>query len=462
MNRMRAPFSIGNCFPILMFLVIKCSFLMKKNLVINPLMLLLGWMCAMSASASGSIGVADLTFATLSHHPSVRGAGARNQAAQLGVEAAKWQYWPTPSFGIERVQSGADSLGQADRTVGVLGFNQPLWNGGRLAFGLKRAEFLALQAEAETQEVRQLLATRVIQAWSDAVVAMRKIEAQNQSLEAHDRLLQMVERRHAEGASAKADVALARSRIDLLQADIEVLYSQRDAAMDKLRLLTDSQVKYENLVKSHELSALSGLTLADLLYQANKISPQIQKNQYLIEVARTEVNVAKASLKPELSLRVEHQQNSNNASGPSSENRIFISLNSNLGAGLSSLTGIGQAVAQVSAAEEESAVQMQALSEQVQLDWALIRAAKLRIRGLTLAAKAGEDVLESYERQFLAGRKQWIDLMNAAREQAQTKSQLADAMGAKELSSLRLILLSAGEEALLMVKPQTAQGKTTP
>jgi adhesin transport system outer membrane protein len=257
-------------------------------------------------------------------------------------------------------------------------------------------------------------------------------------------------------------VALARSRIDLLQADIEVLYSQRDAAMDKLRLLTDSQVKYENLVKSHELSALSGLTLADLLYQANKISPQIQKNQYLIEVARTEVNVAKASLKPELSLRVEHQQNSNNASGPSSENRIFISLNSNLGAGLSSLTGIGQAVAQVSAAEEESAVQMQALSEQVQLDWALIRAAKLRIRGLTLAAKAGEDVLESYERQFLAGRKQWIDLMNAAREQAQTKSQLADAMGAKELSSLRLILLSAGEEALLMVKPQTAQGKTTP
>jgi adhesin transport system outer membrane protein len=137
-------------------------------------------------------------------------------------------------------------------------------------------------------------------------------------------------------------------------------------------------------------------------------------------------------------------------------------LNSNLGAGLSRLTGIGQAVSQVSAAEEELSVQRQALSEQIQLDWALIKAANLRIRGLTLAAAAGVEVLESYERQFLAGRKQWIDLMNAVREQAQTQSQLADAMVAQELSGLRLILLGAGEEALLAVKPKIASGKTKP
>lgn len=441
---------------------------MNKILLKSPLLLLFGWMCATGASASGAIGVADLTFATLSHHPSVRGAAAKNQSAQLGVEAAKWQYWPTPSFGVERVQGGTAALGQGDRTVGVLGLNQPLWNGGRLGFGVKRAELLVLQAEAEAQEVRQSLATRVIQAWSDAVVALRKIEAQEQSLEAHDRLLKMVERRHAEGVSAQADVALARSRLDLLQADVEVLKSQRDNAMDKLRLLTDSQIKYEHLARGHELTAFTGLTLVDLLDQAQKLSPQLKKNQHLIDVARSDVDVAKASLKPELSLKYEHQQSSNNSSGPTSNNRVYLSLNSNLGAGLSRLSGIGQAVSQVSAAEEELSVQRQALLEQVQLDWALIKAANLRIKGLTLAANAGVEVLESYERQFLAGRKQWIDLMNAVREQAQTQSQLADAMVAQELSSLRLILLSAGEEALLTVKPQMtvkpqiASGKTKP
>ena len=441
---------------------------MNKNLLKSPLLLLLGWMCATGVSASGAIGVADLTFATLSHHPSVRGAAAKNQSAQLGVEAAKWQYWPTPSFGVERVQGGSAALGQGDRTVGVLGLNQPLWNGGKVGFGVKRAELLALQAQAEGEEVRQSLASRVIQAWSDAVVAMQKIDAQEQSLEAHQRLLKMVERRHAEGVSAQADVALARSRLDLLQADVEVLKSQRDNALDKLRLLTDSQIKSEHLARGHQLTAFSELALADLLEQAKQLSPQLKKNQHLIDVARSDVDVAKASLKPELSLRYEHQQSSNNSAGPTSNNRIFLSLNSNLGAGLSRLTGIGQAISQVSAAEEELSVQRQALSEQVQLDWALIKAAKLRIKGLTLAAAAGVEVLESYERQFLAGRKQWIDLMNAVREQAQTQSQLADAMVAQELSSLRLILLSAGEEALLAVKPQMtvkpqiASGKTKP
>jgi adhesin transport system outer membrane protein len=398
----------------------------------------------------------------LSHHPSVRGAAAKNQSAQLGVEAAKWQYWPTPSFGVERVQGGTDTLGQADRTVGVLGLSQPLWNGGRVGFGVKRAELLALQAQAEGEEVRQSLASRVIQAWSDAVVAMQKIDAQEQSLQAHIRLLQMVERRNAEGVSAQADVALARSRLDLLQADVEVLKSQRDSAVDKLRSLTDSQIKSENLARGHQLTALSGLELDDLLDQAKKLSPQLKKNQHLIDVARSDVDVAKASLKPELSLRYEHQQTTNNSAGAASNNRLFLSLNSNLGAGLSRLTGIGQAVSQVSAAEEELSVQRQALSEQIQLDWALIKAANLRIRGLTLAAAAGVEVLESYERQFLAGRKQWIDLMNAVREQAQTQSQLADAMVAQELSGLRLILLGAGEEALLAVKPQIASGKTKP
>jgi adhesin transport system outer membrane protein len=291
---------------------------------------------------------------------------------------------------------------------------------------------------------------------------MQKIDAQEQSLQAHIRLLQMVERRNAEGVSAQADVALARSRLDLLQADVEVLKSQRDSAVDKLRSLTDSQIKPENLARGHQLTALSGLELDDLLDQAKKLSPQLKKNQHLIDVARSDVDVAKASLKPELSLRYEHQQSTNNSAGAASNNRLFLSLNSNLGAGLSRLTGIGQAVSQVSAAEEELSVQRQALSEQIQLDWALIKAANLRIRGLTLAAAAGVEVLESYERQFLAGRKQWIDLMKAVREQAQTQSQLADAMVAQELSGLRLILLGAGEEALLAVKPKIASGKTKP
>jgi len=106
--------------------------------------------------------------------------------------------------------------------------------------------------------------------------------------------------------------------------------------------------------------------------------------------------------------------------------------------------------------------QEQVLAEQVQLDFTLVQAAQARLRGLTLATQASADVLDSYERQFLAGRKQWLDLMNAAREQAQSESQLADAMGALELSSLRLVLWTGGVDALLQVKPMSATGGVRP
>ena len=50
----------------------------------------------------------------------------------------------------------------------------------------------------------------------------------------------------------------------------------------------------------------------------------------------------------------------------------------------------------------------------------------------------------SWERQFLADRKQWQDLMNSARDQAMTDTQLADAIGSQQLSAWRLAILTRG------------------
>jgi adhesin transport system outer membrane protein len=85
----------------------------------------------------------------------------------------------------------------------------------------------------------------------------------------------------------------------------------------------------------------------------------------------------------------------------------------------------------------------------VQLDFTLVQAAQGRLEGLGSATRASVEVLDSYERQFLAGRKQWLDLMNAAREQAQSESQLADALGALQLSGWRLALWTSGVDGLL-------------
>jgi adhesin transport system outer membrane protein len=411
-----------------------------------------------SVAPTGPLGIAELTQATLAQHPSLRTAASRAEASRAEVEAAKWQFWPAPSIGVERLQSGGTG-DDGDKTVGVLRLQQPLWTGGRLTAGLQRAQSNALQVEAESLEVRQSLVARVIQAWSEAVVALRKLDAQHQSLERHQRLSQMVERRLAEGASAQSDAALARSRIEMLQAEIQLLQAQRDSAVDRLRLLTGQTIEAKDLALAHAAQSQARLTLGDLIEQAKAISPQLQKTLQASEVARANVGLAKASLLPEVVLRYEHQTGNFSSSNISNTNRVFVTLNSALGAGLSSLSGVNAAVAQLTAAQEQIAEQEQALAEQVQLDFTLAQAARARMRGLAMATQASSEVLDSYERQFLAGRKQWLDLMNAAREQAQSESQLADAMGALELSSLRLVLWTGGVDAMLQVRPVSSNNK---
>lgn len=408
---------------------------------------------AMSANA---YGIAELTRATLEQHPSLRGANARVNVAQTNVDAAKWQFWPTPSLSVEGLQSSTNQVQTGDKSVGVFRLQQPIWTGGRLSNGLKRAEANVLVAQADSDAVRQSLALRLIQAWSESVVAIRKIDAQRMSLESHQRLLAMVERRFAEGASALSDAMLARSRIDAIQAEIQLLQTQRDSAMDKLRLLSQIDVSDRTLVMSHQAPDEIGRSLAELLERAKEQSPQVLKARYAVDVARASAGTAKANLMPELVLRYEYQAgNFNDASQPNNS-KLFLTLNSSLGAGLSGVAGVNSALADVDAALEEVTVQEQALFEQVQLDHGLIRAAEARVKALVAAKKASDDVFESYERQFLAGRKQWLDLMNAAREQAQSVSQLADAMGALELSRLRLLLLVAGPNELQNVGPAPA------
>lgn len=59
----------------------------------------------------------------------------------------------------------------------------------------------------------------------------------------------------------------------------------------------------------------------------------------------------------------------------------------------------------------------------------------------------------SYDRQFLAGRKSCLDVMNAARELAQTESQLADLQSTQVVVTWRLTILTRGVADALGSKP---------
>ncbi len=406
----------------------------------------------------------SLIRAAFGHHPSLRVQQGRANASQAEVEAARWQFWPTPSVAIENATSSANDISyRGDNLVTNLRLQQPLWTGGRLSGNLARSQARAAMAEADLREVRQQLALRVVQAWSEALVAGLKRKAFEANRTMHERLLRLVESRRSEGISAQADVALARSRLDTLNAELDATTAQFDTALERLRLLSGQRVGAE-LVDAFPGQPLPvrEAGLAELLAAASGQSPALVKAQAQIKVAESDIQLARAALSPEVYLRLERQYGSHSQGGGAPTNRVFIGVSTALGGGLSSLSGVAAAVAQHQAAQDDLQSQQLALNEQVQADHKLALAAQSRRAGLESARQAAEDVLASYERQFLAGRKQWIDLMNAAREQAQSDAQLADAMGAGQLANWRLALLSRGVEAGLEESSQVETQRKQP
>jgi adhesin transport system outer membrane protein len=150
-----------------------------------------------------------------------------------------------------------------------------------------------------------------------------------------------------------------------------------------------------------------------------------------------------------LFVRAERQHGDHVLATAPPSNRLFLGLSTRFGAGLSNVTAVDALRKQQEAAQREVDVLKRTLHEQIEIDHAQAAAAEGRIAALDAALSASVEVSRSYDRQFLAGRKAWLDVMNAAREVAQTEMQLADARSGYLIYTWRLALLSMGLDSLL-------------
>lgn len=414
---------------------------------------------ATSAVAQPSASVAELIRASLENHPSLRSQQGRQQASAAGLEAARWQYWPVPSVSIENATTNqGDAAYQGSRTVTLARLQQPIYTGGRLTGNVARAQAQVSLSEAEYQDARLQLALRVLQTWSDTLTAERKIQAYLASKAIHERLYGLVQRRFADGLSAQADVALATGRINSLESELQSLLVLRNTSLSRLALLTGQQTSLQAVGPKTALSLPNRAKhLPELIEQAHAKNPGLARARALADVASAEIQVTKSALFPEVYLRMERQYGNYARAQQPALDRVFLGVTTAIGSGLSSLSNIQAATARQQAAKDDLEVQKLALEEQIQSDFALAETAQARRVGLDAASEAASDVFLSYERQFLTGRRQWQDLMNAARERAQSDMQVADVIGTQQLTNWRLALLSRGLDATLEDAPMLAK-----
>ena len=417
------------------------------------LSLLLPSFC-LAAAAETPTTLPRLIASALREHPSVLAQQAHAQTAKAGLDSAKWQFYPTPSVAIERASaSSSDTAYAGDKTVSTFRLQQPLWTGGRLTAGRDKAEAMLQVSESALEEARQQLALKVLQAYGDWLAAHLKVQATEKSLATHTRLHDQVKRRIEQGASSESDLILAMGRLSAVAAEITLVHAQKEIARSRLGQLMGRPVDEAALTAAPALPHPLDAGLPALLDLAQTGHPAIRKLRAQARVHEAVVEERRAELSPEVYARAERQHGNHSSGNTSPENRFFIGLSSRFGAGLSSLSNVEGARAELQAALAEVEQQSRLVSEQVLADYTLHTSSETRLQALRAALKAAGQVAESYDRQFLSGRKSWLDVMNAARELAQTEVQLADIEASEVVVTWRLAIHGEGLARVLEGRP---------
>jgi adhesin transport system outer membrane protein len=182
-------------------------------------------------------------------------------------------------------------------------------------------------------------------------------------------------------------------------------------------------------------------------------SPELQKAKAKTLISRATVQEKASALKPDVYLRAERQYGNYFSTDTTAHTRIFIGVTSKFGPGLSSFTQIDAAKAQEDTSEFEIQSQHRLVRELVMNDVSVIRSLKQRTQAIQGALSASQSVLESFERQFNAGRKTWLDLMTVAKDVAQNEMQLAELRGSELQASWHLHILTSDNYSQVNPKP---------
>ena len=389
------------------------------TLVLAALLLVIG-----SAQAQPIWTFERVLQSAMDSHPAIMGKRAGQTAARADKKGAEWLRYPTPSIEAATQGNGKDS--------GLLRLDQPLWSGGRSTAAIDAAGSRLDAADAALTEAELDLTLRVIAAYTEALRQKARQQYAQEGVDEHEKLLGMIRRRVEQEVSSQTDQRLAESRLYQAVNDLSQVTQAYNNALAQLAQLSGKPVPD---VSDEGISAQGApASLEAALSQALGYSPTLRRLMHEEEAANADIDSKRSAYMPQLSLRLEKSV----AQGQTQNNSAMLVLQAQPGAGLSAGAGVDAAIARREAARMAREAAERSTNERITLDWTEWEAARLRQENAVRSRAMSIDVFESYTRQYVIGRKSWIDVLNAVREATQSQFFLEDARAQSIAASLRL------------------------
>lgn len=378
-------------------------------------------MASMSVCAKvNPLDIDGLILRATNTHPLVNAARADELAAQEGVRAAKLSLWATPSIG-----AGHDSK---DGLVSTVTLRQPVWTGGRLTANINQSIYDEKAATAYIFDQQNTVAKNTIDIWRSYIYAIALQELYTANLQRLREFEAMMQRRVDQGVSARIELDLVKNRI--LQD-----YNAYQGALEQERVAGArlAQLVGENLGSKEYSITMKMLTdyakaqstnFEQLVFNSSGAShPSVVRQHYQVEAAKQQAKSQNASRYPNVYVQYQHTFQLENKSN---KGEFSAGLSYDPGAGFSNM-----ALARASQARAQSLIQSQEAArrnvmESLQTQYQEFVSAKDKERSLLSAIDGAQIVVDSYGRQFIAGRKSWLEVLNAVRELSDYQRQLLE------------------------------------
>lgn len=365
----------------------------------------------------------------LCNNPQTRQAwvNARVQAAQVGV--AQGAYLPSLSATAGRSRTFSDVAVRNQTTAGLTATYLLYDFGGREATLESARQLMAAMVATENATVQSVFLAAV-DAYYQVLAAEAAVTAARESERASQESFKAADARYRAGSGTPADRLQAQTA--LAQASLARIQSEGNV-QTALGALGNSMGldahRMPPLAKPEKLTPHDRFerNLGDLIEQAKRQRPDLAAAEAQVRAAEANIDVARASGLPTISLSAGHSYNSRGAVDGNRSNSIGISLSIPLFSGYSTTYRIRAAEAQ----RDLKMVQHDQLSKQVSLEvWRAYHA----LLTSTESVRAVDSLIASAEQsekvaagRYQAGVGSIIELLNAQSALASARQQLIQA-----------------------------------
>lgn len=368
--------------------------------------------------AIDALDIQGLMNKAVMSHPTVSAAIAEHHATIENVKAAKYNLYPTPSFSSSYLnQDGATSR---------LGIRQPLWAGGKLTANINQSIYTEKATQASIFEQQNTVAKNTIEIWQNYLYAISLQQLYQNNLALLKDFDEMMTRRVKQGVSAQIDLDLVKNRaLQDLNAYQAAQQQQRIAEARLVQMIGEELTYTPNLFSVEKLLRHSKMqipALEPLVFSEHYIQhPSVIKQQYQIEATKQQAKAQKAEQFP--NVFVQYEQVYNHKTGDN-DGQISLGLNYTPGAGFSNRALARAAEAKVVSLEQAKQATIRTVMENLQIQYQQLVSARDQEQSLISAVAGADLVIASYRRQFIAGRKSWLEVLNAVRDKASYEQQL--------------------------------------